>query len=186
MFFNDLFGKNDKIPSPAPIKKPSERTVYLSRESRSLRSWHFSQFMLGLNANKIKQKDIQMSPKISVIIPVYNAVEYLGQCLDTILLQTFQDIEVICVDDGSTDDGLSCLQGYAFLDSRLKVVHQEHAGAGSARNNGLKEAKGEYVICLDSDNFFESDMLEKMLARAEQDKSDIVALPTLFLAFIYS
>ena len=115
-----------------------------------------------------------MAPKVSVIIPVYNTAEYLGQCLDTSLLQTLQDIEVICVDDGSTDDTLSCLQGYAFLDSRLKVVHQEKAGSGAACNCGLKAATGEYIICVDSKDFFESDMLEKMLARAESDQSDIV------------
>ncbi len=115
-----------------------------------------------------------MTPKISVVIPVYNTAEYLGQCLDTILLQTLQEIEVICIDDGSTDDSLSCLQGYAFLDNRLKVVHQENAGSGVACNRGLKEATGEYVIFLDSDDFFEADMLEKMLARAELDKSDMV------------
>ena len=118
-----------------------------------------------------------MAPKVSVIIPVYNTQEYLGQCLDTVLLQTLQDIEIICVDDGSTDDSLSTLQGYAFLDARLKIIHQENAGGGAARNRGLKEASGEYTIFLDSDDFFEADMLEKMLATAEQNNADIVACP---------
>ena len=113
-------------------------------------------------------------PKVSVIVPVYNTSEYLGQCLETILLQTLQDIEVICVDDGSTDDSLSRLQDYTLFDSRLKVIHQENAGAAAARNRGLKEASGEFVIFLDSDDFFEATMLEKMVARAEQDNSDVV------------
>ncbi len=115
-----------------------------------------------------------MSPKVSVIIPVYNVSEYLGQCLDSVLLQTLQDIEVICVDDGSTDDSLDILQGYAMFDERLKIISQENAGAGAARNNGIKHATGEYIICLDSDDFFEPDMLEKMVAKAEEDNSDVV------------
>lgn len=115
-----------------------------------------------------------MAPKVSVVIPVYNAAEYLGQCLDTVLLQTLQEIEVICVDDGSTDDSLSCLQGYAFLDNRLKVIHQENAGVGTARNRGLKEATGEYVIFLNAEDFFETEMLEKMLTRAEENGADMV------------
>ena len=115
-----------------------------------------------------------MSPKVSVIVPVYNVSEYLGQCLDSILLQTLQDIEVICVNDGSTDDSLDILQGYAMFDERLKIISQENAGAGAARNNGIKHATGEYIICLDSDDFFEPDMLEKMVQKAEEDNSDVV------------
>ena len=115
-----------------------------------------------------------MSPKISVIIPVYNASEYLGQCLDSVLLQTFSDIEVICVNDGSTDDSLDILQGYAMFDERLKIISQENAGPGAARNNGIKQATGEYIIFLDADDFFEPDMLEKMVAKAEEDNADIV------------
>jgi len=115
-----------------------------------------------------------MSPKVSVIVPVYNVAEYLGQCLDTILLQTLQDIEVICVDDGSTDDSLNILNTYAMFDDRLKVIHQENAGAAAARNRGLKEAKGEFISVLDSDDFFRPEMLEKMVAKAEEDGSDVV------------
>ncbi|MBE6446013.1 MAG: glycosyltransferase [Alphaproteobacteria bacterium] len=114
-----------------------------------------------------------MSPKVSVIVPVYNVAEYLGQCLDTILLQTLQDIEVICVDDGSTDDSLNILNMYAMFDERLKVIHQENAGLGPARNRGLKDATGEFIIFLDSDDFFHPEMLEKMVAKAEEDEADI-------------
>lgn len=115
-----------------------------------------------------------MSPKVSVIVPVYNTSEYLGQCLDSVLLQTLSDIEVICINDGSTDDSLDILQGYAMFDERLKIISQENAGPGAARNNGIKHAKGEYIICLDSDDFFEPEMLEKMVQKAEEDRSDIV------------
>ena len=115
-----------------------------------------------------------MFPKVSVIIPVYNSNNYLGQCLDSVLLQTLQDIEVICVDDGSEDDSLLTLQGYAFLDQRMKIIQQQHLGPGAARNRGLKEASGEFVICLDSDDMFVPEMLEKMVEKAEKDSSDVV------------
>ena len=115
-----------------------------------------------------------MAPKVSVIVPVYNVAEYLGQCLDTILLQTLQDIEVICVDDGSTDNSLNILNTYAMFDERLKVIHQENAGAGPARNRGIKEATGDFLIFLDGDDFFHPEMLEKMVVKAEEDNSDVV------------
>jgi len=115
-----------------------------------------------------------MSPKVSVVIPVYNASAYLPQCLDTILLQTLMDIEVICVNDGSTDNSSEVLAAYTQMDERLKVIHQENAGAAVARNRGMKEATGEYIIFLDADDFFAADMLEKMLATAQKDQSDVV------------
>ena len=115
-----------------------------------------------------------MSPKVSVVIPVYNASAYLPQCLDTILLQTLMDIEVICVNDGSTDNSSEVLAAYTQMDERLKVIHQENAGAAVARNRGMKEATGEYIIFLDADDFFAADMLEKMLAAAQKDQSDVV------------
>ncbi len=120
-------------------------------------------------------------PKVSVVVPVYNVSEYLGQCLDTILLQTLQDIEIICVDDGSTDGSLDILNTYAFLDNRLKVIHQENKGLGPTRNLGMTEATGEFIIFLDSDDFFEPEMLEKMVAKAEEDGSDMVVCG--FLSF---
>lgn len=115
-----------------------------------------------------------MAPKVSVIIPVYNTEEYLGQCLDSVLMQSLEDIEIICIDDGSKDDSLSTLQTYAFLDSRLKVISQEHAGASAAKNKGLAEAKGQFVCFLNSADFFDPEMLEKMVQTVEKDKADVV------------
>ena len=105
-------------------------------------------------------------PKVSVIIPVYNAENYLEDCLDSILKQTLKEIEIICVNDGSSDNSLQILNGYAKEDSRLKVISQENQGAGSARNNGLKYAKGLFVIFLDCDDIFEHNMLETMHRKA--------------------
>lgn len=115
-----------------------------------------------------------MEPKVSVIVPVYNVEKYLRQCLDSIINQTLDDIEIICVDDGSTDGSLSILREYTNKDSRIYILQQQNLRAGIARNNGLKIAKGKYLSFLDSDDFFELDMLEKMYNKAEEDKSDIV------------
>ena len=112
--------------------------------------------------------------KISVIIPVFNSEKYLKKCLDTVLLQTLSDIEIICIDDGSTDSSLQILQQYSRKDHRFKIIFQSHEGAGSARNKGLAIAQGEYLSFLDSDDFFEPDMLEQMYNCSKKYNTDIV------------
>ncbi len=112
--------------------------------------------------------------KVSVIIPVYNAEEHLKQCLDSVMNQTLQEIEVLCVDDGSTDNSLKILREYEEKDSRLHVICQANAGAGAARNTGLRQAQGKYLSFLDSDDFFELDMLETVYHQAEQYQADFV------------
>lgn len=111
--------------------------------------------------------------KVSVIIPVYNVEKYLEQCLDSIIHQTLEEIEIICVDDGSTDNSLNILYTYQKKDNRIQVIEQKNQYAGVARNNGIKAAKGKYVIFLDSDDFFETNMLESMYNQAEKDNSDV-------------
>ncbi|MDR3048539.1 MAG: glycosyltransferase [Elusimicrobiota bacterium] len=113
-------------------------------------------------------------PKVSVIIPVYNAQKYLRQCLDSIVNQTLKDIEIICINDGSTDGSLGILGEFAKNDNRVIIINQENMGAGAARNRGLDIAKGEYLSILDSDDWFEVDMLYKMYERAKQTDSDMV------------
>lgn len=113
-------------------------------------------------------------PLISVIVPVYNVEAYLRECLDSIVNQTFKDIEIICIDDGSTDNSLKILQEYKEKDSRFTILTQKNLYAGVARNAGLKIAKGKYLSFLDSDDFFELTMLEDMYNTAEKDHSDIV------------
>lgn len=112
--------------------------------------------------------------KVSVIIPVYNAQACLADCLDSVLGQTLEQIEVLCVDDGSTDGSAAILDRYAQVDSRVWVLHQQNAGAGAARNAALPLAQGEYLSILDCDDFFEPDMLEKSYARAKQTDADMV------------
>lgn len=113
-------------------------------------------------------------PIVSVIMPVYNGETYLRQCLDSVVNQTLKEIEIICVDDGSSDRSVEILKEYAAKDNRVTVIQQENAGAGAARNNGLEKAAGRYLSFLDSDDFFETTMLEKAVAQLEKDKGDFV------------
>lgn len=114
------------------------------------------------------------TPDVSVIIPVYNQELFLSQCLDSVLGQTLKKIEIICIDDGSTDQTSKFLSEYRLKDNRLKILKQVNKGAGAARNYGLREAKGKYLSFLDSDDFFEPDMLEKAFKQAEKDQADFV------------
>lgn len=112
--------------------------------------------------------------QVSVIIPVYNAEKYLSKCLESVMSQTLQEIEIICVDDGSSDRSLEILKECQEKDGRIKVIAQQNAGAGAARNRGLREASGEYLSFLDADDFFESDMLAEAFETAEKYQADFV------------
>ena len=96
-------------------------------------------------AEILVQNKINYVPKVSVIIPVYNVEKYLRECLDSVINQTLKDIEIICVDDGSTDSSGKILDEYAQKDKRIKVIHQENQGLGAAHNVGIDLAKGEYI-----------------------------------------
>lgn len=113
-------------------------------------------------------------PKVSVIIPVYNGKKYMDKCLKSVQKQTLKDIEIICVDDGSTDNTLSILTDYADKDPRIKVYSQKNAGAGAARNVGLSTAKGEYVTFVDSDDWVEPEMYRCLYEKAVKEQSDMV------------
>ena len=115
-----------------------------------------------------------MKPKVSVIIPCYNVENYLRQCLDSVVNQTLKEIEIICIDDGSTDYTLDILEEYASKDSRFKIIKQQNGGPGQARNAGLDIATGEYVSMLDSDDYFELNMLEKFYNTAVSKDTDII------------
>lgn len=115
-------------------------------------------------------------PKVSVVIAVYNAGKYLNRCMDTVCGQTLKDIEIICVDDGSTDKSVEILQEYATEDSRIQILHHPHTGMGAAgaRNMGLAAARGEYIIFLDADDYFDLHLLEKTYTRAKAVKADVI------------
>lgn len=113
--------------------------------------------------------------KVSVVVAVYNAEKFLRQCMDSIVGQSLREIEIICVNDGSTDNSLSILEEYAAADTRVKVFTKENEGLGgaSARNYGLERAAGEYVSILDSDDYFDLRMLEKAVKKADETDADI-------------
>lgn len=112
--------------------------------------------------------------KVSVIMPVYNAETYLEEAIECLICQTLKEIEIICVDDGSTDRSLEILEEYSKRDDRIKILHQRNLYAGVARNNGLKQANGEFVIFLDSDDLFERGLLEKTYKQGKKVNADIV------------
>ena len=113
-------------------------------------------------------------PKISVIVPVYKVEEYLCECLDSIANQTFKDIEIICVNDGSPDKSLDILNEYASKDSRFVIINQQNQGLSASRNNGLDVAKGDYVAFIDSDDYLlNNDYFEKLLEACEKYNADI-------------
>jgi len=113
-------------------------------------------------------------PKVSIVIPVYNVEAYLRRCLDSVVNQTLREIEIICVDDGSTDGSVAILGEYAAKDPRIRVLRQpENSGQGAARNRGLEEAKGEYAYFMDADDELASaDALERLVAEAERERLD--------------
>ena len=113
-------------------------------------------------------------PKVSVIMPIYNIEDYLGECLDSIINQTLDDIEIICVNDGSTDNSLSILEKYVEKDNRIKIISQNNIGAAVARNKGVEIAKGECLSIIDADDFYDISMLEKMYEKLNSTNSDIV------------
>lgn len=113
-------------------------------------------------------------PRLSVIIPIYNAQNYLEISLKTILNQTFTDFELICINDGSTDKSLNILKNIAKKDNRIKIINQKNFGAAVARNNGLKIAKGEAVIILDADDIFNKNFFKIMYNELKKSQTDIV------------
>ncbi len=110
---------------------------------------------------------------ISIIVPVYNIAPYLPRCLDSILAQTYPDLEILAVDDGSTDESGTILDAYAAKDSRIRVIHQENSGVTKARFAGLRAAAGEWIGFVDGDDFIEPDMFERLLRNACQYDADI-------------
>lgn len=114
------------------------------------------------------------NPKVSIIIPVFNSEDFLTDCLMSVKNQTLSDIEIICIDDGSTDNSLEILKDFSKEDNRFKVFHQENSGAGFSRNAGLEKSRGEFVLFLDSDDWIENDACEKLYDQSINLNSDIV------------
>lgn len=112
--------------------------------------------------------------KISVVVPVYNVEKYLKECIDSIINQTLEDIEIICVNDGSTDSSLEILNDYAKKDSRIIVINKSNSGYGHTMNMGLNAASGEYIGIIESDDFADKNMFEDLYKLAKESDADIV------------
>lgn len=114
-----------------------------------------------------------MNRLISVIVPVYKVEKYIARCLDSIISQTYKNLEIIIVDDGTPDGSGRICDEYALKDSRIRVIHQENGGVSSARNAGLDIANGDFVIFLDSDDYIESDMYQSLVDIITKENADI-------------
>lgn len=115
-----------------------------------------------------------MKKLISIIIPIHNSEKFISRCLNSIISQTYKDIEVILINDGSTDDSAEICEKYAREDSRIKIIHQDRQGVSKARNVGLQHSNGEYILFVDSDDFIESNMCKNLLTKINRDNCDMV------------
>ena len=113
------------------------------------------------------------SALLSVIVPVYNSREYLNNCIESILLQTYTNLEIICVDDGSSDGSERLLDSISERDERIKVIHQTNAGVSAARNRGIDEATGQYIGFVDSDDALAPEMYHTLVSILEKEHADI-------------
>ena len=116
-----------------------------------------------------------MQPLLSIIVPIYNVEQYLDRCIQSILNQTYQNLEIILVDDGATDCSGAIADSYAAKDKRIKVFHKENGGLSDARNYGLENVTGDYILFIDSDDFIVNIMCERLITVASSNNADIVS-----------
>jgi glycosyltransferase involved in cell wall biosynthesis len=135
-------------------------------------------FAIALNQRRIRMSQEKYRecdlPKVSVIVPVYNVAPYLEECLSSLARQSLHRIEIICIDDGSTDDSPAILSSYSESDDRFRIIRQVNSGVSAARNKGLSIAEGDYVLFVDSDDYIREDACEKLLAFSQENDLDIV------------
>lgn len=131
--------------------------------------------------NDSKQKNFEncvreniLNPKVSIMVPIYNAEEYIDKCLSSFVSQTLKNIEIICVNDGSTDSTLKILEEYAAKDNRIIIINEENQGQGIARNNAIKIAKGEYLLFVDADDFIEQNTIEILYNEFYRTNVDLI------------
>lgn len=127
----------------------------------------------NIQINNVEEENNNKGIKISVIIPAYNTEKYLRECLESVIAQTLKEIEIICVNDGSSDNSLQILEQYAQVDQRILVLSKENGGVSSARNCGMEKAKGKYLMFLDSDDWYtETESLQVLYEYAEKEQLD--------------
>lgn len=113
--------------------------------------------------------------KVSIIVPIYNVEKYIERCIKSLISQTYRDIEILLINDGSLDDSKNICERYEKIDKRIKLYNKENGGLSDARNYGLKRATGEYILFVDSDDYIESNAVEVLIAEMQKDNLDIVA-----------
>ena len=114
------------------------------------------------------------APKVSIIVPVYNMERYLGKCLDALTKQTLVDIEIVAVNDGSTDSSLNILRAYAEKDPRIRIIDKPNSGYGASMNRGIDEARGEYIGIVEPDDYPDLVMFDKLYKAAKKHTCDLV------------
>lgn len=119
-------------------------------------------------------QNIQLCPKVSILVPICNVEKYLAECLDSLVNQTLRDIEIICINDGSTDNSLQIIQDYAQKDDRIKVIDKANSGYGDSMNKGLELAQGEYIGIVESDDYVKENMFEELYELAQKNDLDLV------------
>lgn len=115
-----------------------------------------------------------MTPKVSIIVPVYNTEDYISRCIDSLLLQTYSNLEILLIDDGSTDNSKEICETYAKIDSRIRFFSQENHGVSAARNKGLDKMTGDFLCFLDSDDWFDSESIEMLVKQLCETDADVV------------
>lgn len=113
--------------------------------------------------------------KVSIIVPIYNVEKYIERCIKSLISQTYRDIEILLINDGSPDDSKTICERYEKIDKRIKLYNKENGGLSDTRNYGLKRAKGEYILFVDSDDYIESNTVEVLISEMKKDNLDIVA-----------
>ena len=115
-----------------------------------------------------------MDRKVSIIIPIYNVAKFINRCVDSVIAQTYSNIEIILVDDESPDNCPEICEQYARRDDRIVVIHKKNGGLSDARNAGIEKASGDYIFFLDSDDYVEINLIERLILEAQNNESDVV------------
>lgn len=141
--------------------------ILASMTARSLES-------TSLQPSRRPSHNLKFGPLVSIVMPVYNAAPYLKKSIESLLYQTYHNVEIICVNDGSSDNSLEIIEKYALKDNRIKAIDKPNSGAGETRNLGMDHVRGKYMCFVDSDDFVEPDMIEKLVNIAESNNADTV------------
>ncbi|WP_051689269.1 glycosyltransferase [Butyrivibrio sp. AE2032] len=171
-FVNDLSEAIIKVAFDKNLREELSEKAY--KRAHSVEDFnivnYYNNFAKTIDAYPITSED-----KISVIVPVYNVADYLDRCVTSILYQTYNNLEIILTDDGSTDNSGKLCDEYALKDNRITIIHQDNKGLSEARNSGLRIASGNYIFFCDSDDYLKINCLEKLMKMMKKDHADIVA-----------